>query len=381
MLALALTNGEIGLISSIGLIFGMALSLFSGYITDRMGRRWSLLMYDMITWVVGCLLWGLAQNFAWFLAAGIANAFMRMVTVPYACVLQEETPPENRLSVYSVLNLSNTIANFCAPLMNLLINPMGLVPAMRGVLITTSVIYSITFIIRHKYIKDTAIAITRKQESKKDTPFTAIAGYKKIIKELLATKVLLVYLFMRALYFVQMNLKNTYLSVTIIQGLNFQITTMSLVSILTGVVGILAQLVIMPKLVGKDSYKPLFISLAVSGLSNLMFFLAPESNLIFLITTVVINTTGLVVISMLLETLVANALPDAHRSALLALAAVFMVILSAPFQYLGGVLADIPGIGPRLPQLIITIMTAGIFLLLLVNYKIQKADNHTKAVI
>ena len=365
MLSLGLNNEQVGLISSIGLVFGMVLSFFSGYITDRMGRRWALLTFDLVTWCLGCLLWGLAQNFAWFLAAGIANAFVRIVAVPYGCVLVEGTPPENRLSVYSVLNLAAILANFCAPLMIVFINPLGLVPAMRAVLIASSIIYTITFIIRHIYLKDTEIAIKRKEESKQETPFSAIIDYKRILKNLINSKVLLILIIMRALHFVQNNMRNTYLSVTIIQGLGFHITVMSLVSILTGVVTLFAQLLIMPKLVGKNPQMPLLISLFIGILSTVMLFIAPNNNLAFLICVIILNSAGLVVIHMLIETLVANTMPDADRASLLGLATIFMVLVSAPFQYLAGVLADIPEIGPRLPQLIIAFIMTVSFVLAL----------------
>jgi len=363
MLAIGLNNEQVGLISSIGLIFGMFLSLFAGFITDRIGRRWSLLIFDLLSWSLGCLLWSLAQNYAWFLAAGLANAFIRMVTVPYNCILIEDTPPENRLSVFSVLNLAAILANFCAPLMNLFINPLGLVPAMRAVLIFSSVIYCVMFVVRHCFFKDTEIAVQRKVESRNDTPFSAIIAYKRIFKELFHSRILLILLLMRTLYLVQSNLRNTYLSVAVVQGFGFQITTMSLVSIITGAVSFVTQLLIVPKLINTRVHKPLSYAFSIGILSNILLFITPANNLFYLIITIIINAAGLIVIYMLAETHMANAIPNTDRAYLMALTSVITVLLSAPFQYLGGLLADIPDIGPRLPLLIIiTLMLAGLVL-------------------
>jgi len=359
MLAIGLNNEQVGLISSTGLVVGMVLSLFAGYATDRLGRRWALLLFDLVTWCLGGLLWGLSQNFTWCMAAGVANSFLRIVGVPYNCIIVEGTPPEDRLSVYSVLNFSVILANFCAPLMNLLINPLGLVPAMRWVLITSSLLYTTAFVVRHFFFVDTDIAARRKEESKQETPFTALADYRRILRELFKSRALLVMILLRGLFFVQTNLRNTFLSVAIVQGLGFPITIMGFISVITGVCSLLAQLLILPRFAAINARRPLVASFGVVAISNGMLFFAPANHMAILVGAIVINATGLVIILMLIEALTANAMPDGDRASLMALTSIFTVVLSAPFQYLGGILADIPGIGPRLPLLVVITVMMG----------------------
>ena len=67
---------------------------------------------------------------------------------------------------------------------------------------------------------------------------------------------------------------------------------------------------------------------------------------------------GALVTGMLVDALTANAMPDHDRSALLGVISILVVGISAPFQYLCGWLADLPGLGPRLPMLTIVALFA-----------------------
>jgi len=359
MLALGLSGGQVGLISSVGLMFGVVISLFAGYATDRLGRRWAFLIADLVTWGLGCLLWAFASDFAWFVAAGLSQSFIRLVTVPYNCLLVEDTPPENRLSVYSVLNFTIILANFCAPLMNLIINPYGLVPAMRMVLLASTAVYTATFVARHFLLKETAISLRRKAESRSETPFSSLADYRRIVRELFRSRELLLFIAIRSLYYIQANVRGTYLSVMIVQGLGFPVSTLGTVNVASGLVALAAQVAVLPRYARRDAHNPILAYLALAVASNVILFLAPAGNLPYLMASIAMGTFGLIILQMLIDSTVANKMPDADRASLIGLATLVMVVTSAPIQYLSGWLADIPSIGPRLPLLVMTAFLLG----------------------
>src|SRR5688500_20143603 len=68
MLALGLTDQQIGTIASLGLVVQIFTALLSGAIVDKFGRRLSLLIFDLLCWSVPCLMWVVAQGVRFFIA-------------------------------------------------------------------------------------------------------------------------------------------------------------------------------------------------------------------------------------------------------------------------------------------------------------------------
>src|SRR5574342_1116610 len=62
MLALGVTDQQIGSIASLGLILQIFSALLSGAIVDKFGRRLTLLICDLLCWSVPCLIWAAARD-------------------------------------------------------------------------------------------------------------------------------------------------------------------------------------------------------------------------------------------------------------------------------------------------------------------------------
>ena len=78
MLQLGLTDAQIGLTVSVGLAMQILGALLGGPVTDKLGRRKTTLIFDLLAWSVPTLLWAIAQDFRYFLAAAIATGFFRV---------------------------------------------------------------------------------------------------------------------------------------------------------------------------------------------------------------------------------------------------------------------------------------------------------------
>ena len=69
MLALGLTDSQIGLVTTIGMVCSVFWTLLSGAITDKLGRKRTTLIFDIISWSVPCLIWAVAQDFCLLLSS------------------------------------------------------------------------------------------------------------------------------------------------------------------------------------------------------------------------------------------------------------------------------------------------------------------------
>jgi MFS family permease len=70
MLALGLSDSQVGMVISLSLTGQTAMALISGVITDKMGRKRATLVFDILAWSVPCLLWASARSLEWFVVAG-----------------------------------------------------------------------------------------------------------------------------------------------------------------------------------------------------------------------------------------------------------------------------------------------------------------------
>ncbi len=57
MLALGVSDAQIGMIASLGLLIQPIFALISGAITDKYGRRLTTLISDLLSWSIPCLIW------------------------------------------------------------------------------------------------------------------------------------------------------------------------------------------------------------------------------------------------------------------------------------------------------------------------------------
>ena len=133
MVALGVTDKQIGLIASISMALQMFSSLLGGYVTDKLGRKRTSLIFDTLSWSIPTLIWAVAQNFYYFLVAAIINSLVRVVHTSWTCLLVEDTAPEDRVHAYTLLQVAGILAGFVAPLGGLLVKRFELVPALEDV--------------------------------------------------------------------------------------------------------------------------------------------------------------------------------------------------------------------------------------------------------
>ena len=82
MLAFGVTDQQIGSIASLGLVVQIFSALLSGAIVDKFGRRLTLFVCDMLCWSVPCLIWAIAQDVRYFVAAAVMKACGASRTLP-----------------------------------------------------------------------------------------------------------------------------------------------------------------------------------------------------------------------------------------------------------------------------------------------------------
>ena len=187
MVALGLADKQIGLILSISWGFQIVLALLSGAVTDKLGRRRTTLIFDILSWSIPALISAVAQNFWYFLAAGIINSLWRITQNSWTCLLVEDAEPSQLVDIYTWIYIANLLVGFVVPLTGVLISVFSLVPTMRGLYVFAAFMFTLKAVVTYWMTEETAQGTVRLHETRDQSMFHVLRGYKGVLYELLRT--------------------------------------------------------------------------------------------------------------------------------------------------------------------------------------------------
>ena len=339
MLALGCSPQQIGVIASIGLIFEMVFSFVGGYITDRLGRKKTTLIFDLVAWSIPTLIWAAAQGYAFFITAAIINSIVRIVYTSWSCLLIEDTPRRKRVHVFTWIRVAGTLSGFFAPLAGVLVSKVGLVPAVRGLYLLACAAMTSMVLIRNRITHETAIGVQKIAEAKGRKFRETFAEYRDIIRLIRRTPSTLFAFLIVLLANVQLLYNRTFLSILLREELEFQLVLISVVPALSSVVKMIVFVFVMPGLGRIKPSKAIFYGLSMSAAGLVVLLGAPVGGIGFAFVGVLLNAVGFAITGPFAETILANSIDDEHRAKIVSLFHTVMNGLMSPFGYLGGVLA------------------------------------------
>lgn len=353
MVALGCTDKQIGLIASISLVLQMFFSLISGYVTDKLGRKRTSLIFDLISWSIPTLIWAVAQNFYYFLIAAIINSLVRIVHTSWTCLLVEDTPPEDRVHVFTWLQFAGTLAGFISPIAGLLVKRYELVPAVRGLYFFAFISMTIMFLVRDHLVNETKQGIQRMKKTKNESFFSSIKDYKNAAKKLMFTPFTMVAFLLSVFTNINNIIRTNFFAIVLTQKLGFSQQSLSFFPVVQSAIMLIVYLFVMPTLGKLNFKKPLMSAFAAMVLSNLLLVISPKQSFSMIILSTALTAYGAAVSFPFIESLIANSIDDTERAKTMSILYVILYGITAPFGYIGGVLSSI---SEELPFVLMTLV-------------------------
>lgn len=377
MLALGLTNREIGLVSAVGLTFQMIFALAGGFITDRLGRRKTSIIFDITAWTLPTLIWAAAQNIHYFMIAGILNASVRIVQNSWNCLMIEDARPEERVHIYSWVEVANILAGFFAPFAGWLILKFSLVPAVRALYFFAFVSMTAMILIRNKLTTETKTGLIKIEESKRYTVFQTFRQYPVALRLLVTNPAALTAFFLVLLNNIHIQLKNIFLGIILNRGLGLPQADLAVFPAVTSAIVLFIYIFIMPALGRHDPKKPLLFGFITLILSYGILLIAPMGSFMSAMISTVIGAVGYALVTPFINSSFANQVDDNHRAKTMSI--VYAVIYggTAPFSYLAGMMS---ALNPRFTAaFLLLVFTAGIGCLAILK-RLEKKSGSADAV-
>ncbi len=341
MLALGLSDVQIGLLTSIGLVLQVFWATMSGAITDKLGRKRTTLIFDIISWSIPCLIWAVAQDFNYFLLGAVVNAVWRVTSNSWQCLLVEDTDQRLLVDVYSWIYIAGLLAAFVSPLTGLLIDKYSLIPTMRGLYLLSFVMMTAKFFILNALVTETKQGVVRMQETRHQPLFKVVGESKGVLKQILRTPVTMYTVALMMILGITGTVRGTFWSILVTEKLLFPSADLAWYAFARSVTMLLFFFIVMPRLRTMDVRKPMIVGFLGLTASQVLLLLTPVGNAWLLLLATVVEACSVPLASTLLDKLIVLTVDAKERARIMALLYVLVIVVTSPFGWIGGQLSEI----------------------------------------
>jgi DHA1 family tetracycline resistance protein-like MFS transporter len=350
MLHMGLSNSQIGLVATIGSALQVFTALISGYVTDRLGRRKTLLIFDLLSWSVPALLWMVSDHFLYFVVAAAINSLVKIPANAFYCLLIEDTPVPVRSKVFSILQFTSAAGGVFAPLAALVIVHYDLVTSVRLMYAFFFLSTTFMFVSRHYFLYDTAISVKKMAETGGETLRTILTQYRITAAALFRNRAVRPFLMIYVMFYFQLLIKNTFLSIYMLDRLQFEATMIAWFPAVSSLSMLAALYFIVPRLDYRKSSGIIAIGLMMTVISYVLLLVSPVGSFAVITLSTIFHSMGTLLIQPFLESYLASRVNDDERARFYAILTVCMMLFTSPAGILGGWTY---GIQPQLPFLLI----------------------------
>jgi MFS family permease len=341
MIALGVKDSQIGLIVSISWVFQLILALFSGVITDKLGRRKTTLIFDLISWSLPSLISAIALNFWFFLGAAVINSFMRVSQNSWMCLMVEDTESDQLLNIFSWIYIAGLLSAFFAPLAGLMIKSYTLILTMRILYLFAAVCFAAKAFLNYKMTGETRHGIERIQATKGTSIFTSLGEYRGVLREIFHTPKTLFSAGIIVIMSICLMINGTFWSIIATEKIKIPVQNIVVFPFAKSVVMLLFFFVVIPRLRTVHFKIPLTFGFFGFFVSQLLLVIAPVNSYVFLLLSVFLEACSLATVSPLVDQMTVLTIDPKERARIQSILFMGIILITSPFGWIGGILSGL----------------------------------------
>jgi MFS family permease len=154
--ASGVTDAQLGFLVTAGAGASILFSAFAAPLVDRMGRRRSTLVFDLVGTSLPFLLYAVGGGFGFALAGTLLSNAARVMNVGYYLLMTEDSPNGERTDAFNVFNIIYLAAGLLLPLAGGFVASAGVVRAERIFLVASSAAVAVSAVGRYLLSSETA---------------------------------------------------------------------------------------------------------------------------------------------------------------------------------------------------------------------------------
>jgi MFS family permease len=342
MLALGLSDQQIGSLASMGLVLQVFTALLSGAIVDKFGRRLTLFIFDLLCWSVPCLIWAIAQDFRFFVAAAVMNSLWRISNTAWTCLMVEDAEERHMVHIWTWIMLFAVCSAFFAPLGGWFVERFGLIPSVRGFYFFGFSMLTAKALILYFYSHETARGQQRMEETRQRSIPSLLREYVQVFAQILHSRPLLAALSLMVITNIYATVSGSFWGVLFTSKLGFSNSEISTYVALRSIIMSICLFLLGPRLTNPRRFRlPLWIGFAAFFISQTLLVVMPPRAIPLLVISVMLEAVALALVSPMTESLLALSLESDERARVSAMVYVALIVLISPFGWIAGQLSAI----------------------------------------
>lgn len=341
MLSFGLKDSQIGLITTIGLVFSIFSAMMSGIITDKLGRKRATLIFDILAWSFPTLIWAIAQNFTYFVVAAVINSLWRLTSNSWTCLMVEDTDPDQLVDIYSWVYISGLLSAFFAPLAGFLVQSFSLVPTMRGLYFFAFIMMTAKFLILNYFVKETKQGLVRMEETRHQSFLVLLKEYRDVIGQILKSPKTLYTMGIMIILGTSQQINGTFWSIIVTTKLNFPAEHLSIYAFSRSVIMLLFFFAAMPIIREMHFRNPMLVGFGGFAISQLILITIPEKSYFLLLISTFIEACCLATLGTQVDRMIVVTVNAQERARIMAFLYVAVILFTSPFGWIAGVLSEI----------------------------------------
>ena len=340
MLALGLTDQQIGSIASLGLVVQVFTALLSGAIVDKFGRRLTLLIFDLLCWSVPCLIWAVAQDIRYFILAALMNSLWRVSHTAWTCLMVEDAEERHLVHIWTWIMIFAFCSAFITPVGGWVVERYGLIQAVRGLFLFGFVLLTAKFVVLYIYSHETVRGVQRIQETRDRSILSLLGDYRSVFNQLLHSRPILAALSLMVITNIYTTISNNFWGVLFTEKLGFSSAQISTYVAIRSIVMTIGFFVIGPRLTNLRLFRlPLGTGFGLFLISQLLLVVMPPQAVLLLVLSVVLEGVASALVSPMTESLLALSMESNERARLSAMVYVALILFISPFGWIAGQLS------------------------------------------
>jgi MFS family permease len=340
MVALGLADSQIGLIVTVSGVLQVFLAILSGPVTDKLGRRWTTLLFDLVAWSLSSLIAAFAQDFWWFLVAGLVNSFWRFTQNSWTCLLIEDADKDQLVPVFSWIYIANTLVGFVAPLAGILIARFTLVPTTRGLYLFAVAMFSIKAFVTFFLTKETAQGRIKMEETRGASLLSSLRGYGAVLRKVLRSPDTLYLGAIMIILNVAGMVSASFWGILATKKLGLPDSAISYFPFIKSTVLILMLFLATPSLAKLHFRIPMAVGFALYAAAMALYATAPVGGFAFLVAGAILEAGGMAVANPLVDRMNVLAVDPKERARIQSMLFVCVILVSSPFGWIAGILSQ-----------------------------------------
>ena len=353
MIALGLTDKQIGSIVSVSWGLQVVFALLSGVITDKLGRRRTTLIFDIVSWTIPSLISAISQNFWYFLVAGIINSVWRVTHNSWNCLLVEDADQDQLVDIYTWIYIANIIVGFVAPLAGVLIGAYSLIPTVRGLYIFAAIMFTIKAVVTYQMTEETQQGLIRMHETRHQSIFSALREYSGIFQGVVRTQQTLYTAGIMLIISISNVISGNFWGIIVTEKLHIPNEHLALFPFIKSAVILSFFFLIMPRLNRMHFKLPLTMGFLGFVISQLILIIAPDKSYTFLVANVFLEACCFAAVSPLVDKMVVLTVDPKERARILSILYVGIILITSPFGWIAGTLSGSDKVYPFILNMIL----------------------------